>query len=243
MQLATDAEPANCNSPSATYRPRTFTYNSLAQLLTAVNPGSGTISYTYDGDGNVLTKVAPKPNQTGTLTVTTSYIYDALHRLLDKNFSDGTPSAYYRYDLASIWGVAVENPIGRRVGTSVGSPATSNVVYSYDVMGRVKKAATVIAPVTAWKNFLYTYNLDGSLATLTYPTGRVVTYAYNAAGRALSAVDAANNVNYATEASYAPHGALASLKQGVSASFAGITSTSSYNNRLQPVVLSASAPS
>ena len=46
-------------------RQRTFVYNSLSQLTSATNPESGTISYTYDSDGNVLTKVTPAPNQTG----------------------------------------------------------------------------------------------------------------------------------------------------------------------------------
>src|SRR5262249_43728907 len=41
---------------STQWRVRTFTYNSLSQLLTATNPESGTISYTYDNDGNLLQK-------------------------------------------------------------------------------------------------------------------------------------------------------------------------------------------
>lgn len=46
-------------------RVRTFTYDSLSRLLTAANPESGTISYSYDGNGNVLQKTSPAPNQTG----------------------------------------------------------------------------------------------------------------------------------------------------------------------------------
>jgi YD repeat-containing protein len=83
------------------------------------------------------------------------------------------------------------------------------------------------------KDFVYAYNLDSSMATLTYPNNRVMTYAYNAAGRALSAVDTANGINYALNASYAPQGALASLQNG-----ANIFSTFYYNNRLQPCRIS-----
>jgi len=61
LQLGTAAEPANCNSPSTTYRPRTFTYNSLAQLLTAVNPESGTISYTSLCCARARSRPGPKP--------------------------------------------------------------------------------------------------------------------------------------------------------------------------------------
>jgi len=79
----------------------------------------------------------------------------------------------------------------------------------------------------------YTYNLDGSMATLTYPSGRVVTYTVNAAGRAISAVDVANSINFATGASYTPPGALASLTNGAS-----LVSTLYYNSRLQPCRIS-----
>jgi YD repeat-containing protein len=43
-------------------RVRTFTYNSLSQLLTAQNPESGKITYTYDDDGNLRSKTSPAPN-------------------------------------------------------------------------------------------------------------------------------------------------------------------------------------
>jgi hypothetical protein len=61
----------------------------------------------------------------------------------------------------------------------------------------------------------------------------VVTYSYNAAGRALSAVDTANSTNYATDAAYAPHGALTQSFHGGTLQRAW-----SYNNRLQPAAVS-----
>ncbi|MDA1277996.1 MAG: RHS repeat protein [Verrucomicrobia bacterium] len=36
-------------------------------------------------------------------------------------------------------------------------------------------------------NFSYSYNVDGTLQSQTYPSNRVVNYAYDAAGRPLSA--------------------------------------------------------
>src|SRR5260221_1503740 len=57
-------------SDSTKWRTRLFTYNSLSQLLTAFNPESGTISYVYDADGNMTSKISPAPNQTGSATVT-----------------------------------------------------------------------------------------------------------------------------------------------------------------------------
>src|SRR5262249_42502757 len=52
----------NCVSTPATWRPRSFTYDSLSRLTQAVNPESGTVSYVYDANGNLSTKASPKPN-------------------------------------------------------------------------------------------------------------------------------------------------------------------------------------
>lgn len=110
---------------------------------------------------------------------------------------------------------------------------------------------------TITKNIGYTYNLAGSLATLAYPSGRTLTYKYEAAGRPSTARDLTNGINYVTGmttgttcngedgngACYAPNGALATMVNGYTSSFPGITTTNSYNKRLQPAILSASAPS
>lgn len=239
LQLATDAEPSTCTSPSATWRPRTFTYNSLSQLLTAVNPESGTINYTYDSDGNVLTKVAPKPNQTGALTVTTTYAYDALHRLTQKSYNDGTTATVkYGYDAVALSGCATAPPSltilngkGRRTAMCEASGATS---WSYDPEGAtLTEKRTIQGSSAITKTISYTYNLDGSLATLVNPSGRTITYTPSAAGRTLSAVDTANSINYATGALYSPAGALRSLTNGAS-----LVSTLYYNSRLQPCRIS-----
>jgi YD repeat-containing protein len=72
-------------SDSTQWRTRTFTYDSLSRLLTANNPESGTISYTYDGDGNLLMKISP-PNQPGTTSQPVSYCYDELHRVTKRDY-------------------------------------------------------------------------------------------------------------------------------------------------------------
>src|SRR6185437_9510690 len=65
----------------------------------------------------------------------------------------------------------------------------------------------------------------------------------DSAGRILSAVDSANNINYVTSAAYQPDGQMTGFVSGNGASFAGITSSFSYNKRLQPINMSASSPS
>ena len=61
------------------------------------------------------------------------------------------------------------------------------------------------------KTVSYDYNLDGSLKALHYPSGAVVTYTPDSAGRTVSAVDTTNTaspINYVTSATYGPHNAL-----------------------------------
>jgi len=121
--------------------------------------------------------------------------------------------------------------IGGFYFASVGRAATS---WSHDKMGRVLIEDRTIGTHT--NTTTYAYNLDGSLATLTYPnTGKVITYTLNSsggytAGRAVSAKDVAGSFNCVTSVTYAPQGALASLSNGSS-----IFEAFSYNSRLQPL--------
>src|SRR5207253_6186041 len=99
-------------------------------------------------------------------------------------------------------------------GRLCGPPAQS--AWSYDTVGRIlteKRTMTMVTP-SVTKTISYTYDLGGNLKTITYPTGRVLTYTYSNAGRQVSAVDSTNSVNYATTATYAPFGALATVLQG-----------------------------
>lgn len=227
------------------WRIRTFQYDSLSRLTSTSNPESGTITFTYDNDGNVLTKTAPRPNQTGALQVTTNFGYDQLHRLIWKTYSNNNESQHFVYDQANPWTFSVTNPIGRRVlAYHEVAPSTGPyfaTVASYDPMGRpsFEQQGMTGAP---YQRFDYAYNLDGSLKSLAYPSGRKLDYTYNIAQRATSMVDSASGNNYATDATYKAWGALASMKNGVTPSFAGITTSNDFNSRMQPLFLSAAKP-
>jgi RHS repeat-associated protein len=252
-QKGTDATADKaCTDPTvpSAWRPRTLTYDMLSRLLTSYNPESGNMSYTYDNNGNVHTKTAPKPNQTGTATVVTTYTYDALNRLTGKSYSDGsTAPVQYSYDGASLTGcvtlppaiTGATNLLGRRSSMCDASGATS---WTYDPLGRPLMEKRTIQGTTAITNSIsYTYNLDGSLATLIYPSGRMITYTPSGAGRILSAVDVADGINYVTAATYSSHGAITGAINGAASGFTGVAISNAYNKRLQPVVISAAAPS
>jgi RHS repeat-associated protein len=244
---------------SGIWRTRSFTYDSLARLKCSANPEitsstnspascpatdsstytPGTTSYTYDSDSNLQTKQAPAPNQTGTTsTVTTTYTYDQVNRLTSKSYSGGytTTSVQYAYDGNSLTcNPAVptinppdSNPIDHRTAICDASGASA---WSHDPMGRILRAKeTLVGSSNVTQVFAYTYNLDGSMASLQYPSLRTITYTTNSAGRTISAVDQANSINYLTSATYAPPGEIASFTD-----YATINGAFSYNSRMQPL--------
>jgi RHS repeat-associated protein len=218
-------------------RNRTFTYDSLSRLLISLNPESGSINYTYDSAGD-----CPAPNafpgdlvkQVDARGIRSCYQYDALHRMIAKNYSSGAPVTYV-YDQASYNGLSTSNGIGRRIGMSDSSGQTA---WSYDALGNVLTKRQTIAGVT--NSIVHNYNLRGSLETLTSPNSHVYTYTYNPAGRQFSLSDNGSGVTYAQNAHYAPPGQLTSATHGLSLA---LTESNSYNNRLQPVILSVASPS
>ena len=219
-------------------RPRTFAYDSLAQLTSSTNPESSYSSsngttvpttYVYDADGNLTSKTMPAQNQTGTTTVTLSYCYDALNRLTSKAYTNqscpmGSPIASYSYDQTTSNGLTVTNGIGRSTGMT---DAAGNEAWSYDVMGRVLKDQRTLNSITKSTTYVYLPYVDGSINTITYPSGRVFAYTTGLADRLTSVVD--SSVNYATAAHYTPGGALAGILNGTN-----LSSTFLYNSRLQP---------
>jgi RHS repeat-associated protein len=238
-------------SNSSNARLRSFSYDSMSRLTSANNPESGTVAYGYDADGNVVTKNAPSPNQpsTGTRTVTTTYAYDMLNRLTGKSYNDGyasngpTPGTGYAYDGNTLSGCATvpptladSYPVGRRTSMCDGSGATS---WKHDTMGRVLQERRTIGTIKGdYEND--NYNLDGSVTSVS-TLGYATSYTYSAAARPVTA--AHSTTKFVSSATYAPPGELAGMTIGSATGFAGISVTDVYNDRLQPILLSAASPS
>ena len=62
--------PSSTCTYSASWRPRSFTYDDLARLLSSANPETGTTTYAYDYNGNAYTK-------TDARSVSVNYIFEA----------------------------------------------------------------------------------------------------------------------------------------------------------------------
>jgi len=215
---------------------RSYQYDSLGRLTQATTPESGTIYFTYDSDSTCGTSKGDLVKRVDARGTRTCYAYDTMHRPTQKSYSDGTASANYYYDQSSYNGLTINNGKGRRTGMSDGSGQTA---WNYDAMGRALTEERTIAGITA--TIGDTFNYDGSLASLTYPSRRTITYGVDSLGRPQSAVDSTNNINYALSATYAAQGALASVLSGKTSSFGGITYSLGYNNRLLPSSISASS--
>jgi len=186
---------------------RVFTYDSLSRLLAAANPETGTVQYTYDADSNIYTK-------TDARGISTTYSVDQLNRLIGKSYSNGDPSVTYGYDSHS----SSNFGIGFRTSMTDSSGSAS---WIFDAEGRTTSQTKTIGSIS--KNIGMLYYLNGAVEQLTYPSGVVLQYTLDSAGRNTAVADATNGIQYVQNAAYNAPGALTGDVLGYSTSFAGIT--------------------
>ncbi len=219
-QMGNGASPASCAQDigatgfltSYTYNPlgnilsvtqngvnqRVFTYDYLSRLLTETNPETGTITYVYDQNTN-CTSPNSFPGQlvsrTDARSIRTCLQYDTLNRITQKSYSDGTPTLTYTYDNPNAWGRTLTNTAGRMVtaATSTGNGED----FSYDPMGRViRDEQCIVVGINGCYVTLASYNLDGSLNTLTNAAGTQFTYNYNLAANLSSVTSSLSDANH-----------------------------------------------
>jgi RHS repeat-associated protein len=169
---------------------RTYSYDGLSRLTQGVNPESGTTTYTYDivTAGDLYQRVRPKQNQTNpSVTVTTTYTHDGLHRLTGISYNDGmTPIVTFAYDESSRWGVTLQNSKGR---LTYGAVSTAGTVSSYDAMGRLADdyQCTPLNCGTSSFRLTFGYDLLGDLTSSTnYSRSVTYNYTYDTAARLLT---------------------------------------------------------
>ncbi|HKW76357.1 MAG TPA: RHS repeat-associated core domain-containing protein, partial [Terriglobales bacterium] len=178
-------DPTGINHPNSTQ----YSYNAMG-LLTQVTEGQQVRKFNYDSLGRLVSQNLPeKLNLGDTFTYTdfgavasrtdargvkATYTYDNLDRVSTIVYSDGTPTITYTYGAAG----AANFAAGRvtKITDAAGSES-----YQYDAMGRVIQCTRVIGANTYVTS--YSYTLDGRLASMTYPSGRVVTDQYDNIGR------------------------------------------------------------
>lgn len=220
---------------------REFRYDSLSRLThvrhaeetprlnddgAAGESGAWTRVLKYDGWGNLIDSFDARG-------VGTHVQYDTLNRVKSIVYSGETgtttPAVTFTYDQVRT-DANGNSYFNRGALTSIttaqtaDAPATAQE-FDYDRLGRVAAQRQIVG-AHAYP-LAYEYNLAGQLKKQTYPSGRVVTHAYDAAGRLLSA--AAAELAYASAMVYAAHGGLTATAMGN-----GTSQQLNYNSRLQP---------
>jgi len=173
---------------------RSFGYDSLGRLTTAMNPEAGTTTYVYSTPSAPCSPDPDSPcSKTDARGAVTNYGYDNMSRLISKKYtgnSGSTSLSCYQYDTSSISG-AGGNLLGHLTNawtlpasssgctTSPGSPGsflTLKSYLSYDALGRplsVQEQACVNGICSGPSPYQVgmSYDFVGDLTTLTNPVG------------------------------------------------------------------------
>lgn len=193
----------NGNLLKTTYPDLSFeerTYDLRDRLLTFKNRDGSITTYGYDQESQVVQITRPD-------TTIVKYTYDSLGNELGTSFDGGTT-------------LAEENEYNIKGQLLSASNASGEVVYSYDPAGRL----TARGPPTGQGNSVkYSYDSNGELESLQYPSGLSLSYDYNLKGQ-LTAVESASEVF--AEYQYDAVGRLTTTTAGN-----GVVQTNSYDAR------------
>ena len=170
---------------------RTFTYNIYGQLLSAINPENGAVTYTYDG--NLVHSKTDAKGQTAL------FEYDNYQRLTRIHPPQGANYGYEkRFYYDSYEADPGEHIYGRLAAIEWGLPAywtyyTDSYVHTFGYtaggnLTRSKLAQTQTnsqtqTTTTTTLEADFTWSEYGQLASTTYPSGRKVYYRFDSAGR------------------------------------------------------------
>lgn len=185
---------ASCSAPETEY-----VWDDFGNVVSVFEPGSAGASerrFEYDAMGNVVKEQSARQRSESSQNYT-SITYDQLGRKLStREFVNGTPTVLS----TQAWDTAPAIPAGcGYVGTSPGDAKTKgrlafetspiwNTWYGYDGSGRLISelrvdvyAASCVSSADHNATAFW-YRRDGRVSSITYPSGRVVTYHYPGAG-------------------------------------------------------------
>lgn len=156
--------------------------------------------------------------------VETKFRYDQLNRIYKVTYSDSTPAITNNYD--QVRNGFFNNGHLTEALTAAVSPRPSTALrYNFDLMGRTASSEQTVDTQTYVME--YGYDLADTLTSQKYPSGRIVTYAFDDAAR-LSQVSSGSTV-YASQFDYtSSNGALKSVTLGN-----GAVESYVYNSRSQ----------
>ncbi len=174
---------------------RTFTYDGLGRRLTAqdlhasADATFGSWSYTYDHQGNLTSSTNPNSN-------VVNRTYDKLNRMLTENYTGAAGTEVTNTYDSCTYGLGQ---------LCIASSTAAKITNSYDVLGRLASTTNAILGIPY--SLIYTYDIQGNMTSVKYPSGTTVKYGYNTAGQTngVSRTASAGSVSsMITNMSYAP---------------------------------------
>ena len=161
----------------------TFTYNSRGQILSSTAPKGETTAYTYDTNGYLLAVEGPLPGTNDTARATydafgrvhtktdssgyvVTLLYDAMNRLTNVAFPDGT-FAQYTYDRLGV--AAIRDRAGRQT------------LLEHNSMRQLSKRTDALGRETRFQ-----WCSCGDISSLIDPMGRATTWHKDVQGRSMS---------------------------------------------------------
>ena len=184
-----------------------YVYDGLSNLDTLTSPDTGTTVYTQDAAGNRLT-------QRDGRGITTTYSYDALNRLAGITYPSAALNTTFFYDVVPA-DCSTSEQFGKgRLGRMVDSSGETR--YCHDRRGNVVRRVQTIpngSLETRWE-----YDLSDRVSSITYPSGPIVNYVRDLAGRVTGvtykATPGSTPQSIVSSATYLPFGPLATITYG-----------------------------
>ena len=141
---------------------------------------SGSRKLVYDETINGVTYSGLLTRAYDARSISTQLQYDKLNRVWQVDYSDSTPAVTNKYDQGRT-GYFNKGHLTEALTAAVDSMPATSQVYDYDLMGRVSNNQQAVGDQTY--SLSYGYNVGGALTSETYPSGRVVSYAFDSAAR------------------------------------------------------------
>ena len=176
----------------------TYTLDAFDRVRTAVSADAGAVTRTYDAAGNLLSVTDAKGR-------TTSMTYDAGNRLKTITYEGATGAALKTVTIGYDEGTGAIGRLTSTTETAANGAVLATVAYAYDLMGRLTQESRDQG-VKLTTSYEYA-PATGLLSLVTYPSGRSLSYTYDALGR-VRAID--------TKAPVADGGATTTLVANVS---------------------------
>ena len=140
-----------------------FDYDALQRVTSKANPDRGESTYTYDISDNIASETNAKDE-------TKTYTYDLANRKTSTSYEDASLNEMYEYDQG-------ENAKGKLTKIT---DVSGSLAFTYDAKGNL---ATKIQEIdTQAFTTSFTYNEQDKLLNQTYPSGKALSYNYNAQG-------------------------------------------------------------